>query len=348
MRHPSHDDLTLLRKLQTLTFVPELTAEDRQAAVALLDDAIVNERFASDLVSLTVDTDQEDQSRDFAARDLLRVTPSRHRRTWFVPTVLAVAAVFVLAVSFAAVLWVIDSEPVTAIESIAQVVETLPQDQFGDATLVRSVAEERLTGISSPDAEVMFIDAVTATERFDASGLVERTEVHGEPRLLNPDDSPFLDLIRDDVSVGESKTVVYSFLDSEEALFLTESPDALGRVMRSQYERWANPEIPFQAYALDRITSMYITTFPTPPERAAMLTFIGSIEGLTQVASDNGVSVSYAYLGDQGAERRQLDFDSDGWLTGVTLTFVDGIAIAGVPPGTESTIRMTPPEVLDD
>ncbi len=341
---PPNEPIDMLKRLQELAIDAEPTTEDRDAALVALSDAIADEQMAFRLRSLVQSGAPSMQRADAAAHLQAAIgVPTARRRG--LRSVAAIAAALVLVVGTVAIVSTLRPTPVTALGSIAEATSVLPANEFGNATIERRTFDERLVVPVVDDTPIPVIHPVNRVDRIDARGRVERTETSREPMLLNPQDSPFLDAVRAELSPGTTTVMVFDTPLTDEAAILTDTPEELGIRMRSEYDRWGDPATPYEAFALERITNIYLNTLPTPQQRAAILEFLNSLPELTQVTLPDGAAVHLRYDGLAGSERRDLKFDDTGWLTSSALTLIDGNDIDRIPPKTKATIRLLKPEV---
>lgn len=345
MSFPQNEQVDMLKHLKRLTESTVPTDVQVAAGLAALDDAIRNEQFAADLRSLVAVTDDVATAVSLTRlNDVVALDRDHPRRLRWLG---AVAAVFVLAVSIAALSLMLGSQPVTALGSIVEAVEILPPDAFGGAYTQRDFGEDRLVVSVFDETPVPVIQPVAITERVDADGNIEITETYGDPILLNPQDGPYLDKVRDELTAGETITTVGAPPDGDNAQILTDSSDDLTRRMRGQYERFGDPSVPYEAYVMDQITSIYLATVPTPTQRAAMISLIDNLPAITQTSTSGGAVAEFEYVGAIGKELLEMRFDNTGWLTGSSLTLIDGSTIDRIPPGTRSSIRLVQPQPFD-
>jgi len=335
-------NIDMLKQLQRLVEQGGPPEAHRVSAIASLDDAINDELFTRRLRTLTIAPDAGD-SAAAAAGQLTDAIARERIRTRRLHIVAAAAAVFVVTVSLAAVSLFVRTQPVTALGSIADVVATLSPDEFGDTQLIRHTREERLIVSVFDETAIPALQPVTRLDRIDTDGRIGRTETLGEPRLLNPQDAPFLDDVRGELAAGTTITTIFEAPGSDDALILSDSVKTFSGRMRNQYDRWGDAAVPYEAYAIDRITSIYVATVPTPQQRAAILTFINALPTITQTQNGDGATAAYEYVGADGRELRELRFNSVGWLTKASLTLLDGSEAERTPPSTQSTIRLTAP-----
>ncbi|MEN8042076.1 MAG: hypothetical protein ABFR95_11295, partial [Actinomycetota bacterium] len=226
MRKPL-GDLTILRQLQELTTVPDITIEEHDTALAVLDDAMDMEVFGAEIRTLLIEPDMTDVH--IRRPDFSGDSPPRRRRLRLIRGTMAIAAVLGLAVIFATVTWITRSEPVTALDNIAHAIEPLPPEAFGETQLVWMLHEEGQAGGQMPDGEyVFYFYTRSMTERYDGAGNVERTEVWGEPEFLNPEHERYRDQIREQDNFGEPMTMVFPFPDAEFVRYLTDSAEDFG------------------------------------------------------------------------------------------------------------------------
>ncbi len=346
MSSRDYQQVEMLRQLKQLALGGEPPGAHRVAASASLDEAIKDEAFAKDLRSLTITPTP--RGREVSASERLNEAMGKeHVRGRRFRMVAAVAAVFAVAVSLTAVSLFMRAQPVTALGSIAEAVAVLPADEFADTQLERHTQEERLVVSAIDETPIPAVQPVTRVDRIDTDGRIERTETFGEPRLLNPQDAPHLDRVRTELAAGTTVTNVFDAPRSDETMILADSAETLSNAMRNQYDRWGDPTVPYQAYTLDRITSIYLTTVPTPQQRAAILTSLDAIPSLAQTEPNGGATVTYQHVGAAGRELRELHFDNDGWLTEASLTLIDGSDTDRIPPGTRTRIRLAAPSPVD-
>jgi len=343
MKPPPNRATDMLKRLQELVIDAEPTKEDREDALSALNDAVANEQLAVGFRSLVQSGSPSTERTDAAAhlRAAMSVSAGRGRR---VRPLTAIAAALILTVGTVVVVSTLRPTPVTALGAIAEATSVLPADEFGDATVERRTFDQRLVVPIIEDTPIPVIHPVDRIDRIDAQGRIERTEISLEPILLNPQDSPFLETVRAELNPGTATVVVFDTPVTDEAGILTDSPDELAIRMRSEYDRWGDPATPFEAFALERITNIYLNTLPTPQQRAAIVEFLNSLPELAQVALPDGAAVHVRYDGPVGSERRDLTFDDTGWLTSSGLTLIDGSAIDRIPPGTRSSIRLFRPK----
>ena len=344
MKPPANEPIDMLKRLQELAIDAEPTTEDRDAALAALRGAIADEQLAMGLRSL-VQSGSPSTERTGAAAHLRAAMNVSERRRRRIRPLTAIAAALILTVGTVAIVSTLRPTPVTALGTIAEATSVLPANEFGNATIERHTFDERLVVPVFDDTPVPVIHPVDRIDRIDAQGRIERTETSRDPVLLNPQDFAFLDVVRAELNPGTTTVVVFDTPDIDEAAILTDSPDELAIRMRSEYDRWGDPATPFEAFALERITNLYLNTLPTPQQRAAILEFLNSLSELTQVALPDGAAVYIIYNGPVGQERRDLTFDDTGWLTSSALTLIDGSDIDRIPPNTKAAISLVKPEV---
>jgi hypothetical protein len=344
MRLPPNEPTDMLKRLQELAIDAEPTHEDREAAFAAITDAVADEQLAVGFRSLVQSGSPSKERTDAAAhlRAAMSVSAGRRRR---VRPLTAIAAALILAVGTVSIVWTLRPTPVTALGSIAEATSVLPADEFGDAMVERRTSDKRLVVPVVDDTPIPVLHPVDRIDRIDAQGRIERTETSREPILLNPQDSPFFDTVRAELNPGTTTVVVFDTPVTDEAAILTDSPEDLGVRLRSEYDSWGDPATPFAAFALERITNIYLNTLPTPQQRAAILEFLDSLPELTQVTLPDGAAVHLRYDGLAGSERRDLTFDDTGWLTSSALTLIDGSDIDRIPPSTKAAISLVKPEV---
>lgn len=320
-------------RLHRLVDTPPGPGPAREQAAAALREAISHEVMRRDVQSLI------EEPAPTQRPDLPWLDHRPHAVRRWLPSLGAAAAIAAVVLTVT----LVGNEP-SALGALATTVRTLQPSALGEVTIERVTLEERLIVTEVGTLTVPYTESVEITERIDTDNAVERTTVVTSVTVLNDEDTEVTDRLLDESRRTTEGTVVY-VLESDSTDYLTDSPDEFLATAQVRYTQNADPSVPFVSFLLDEIVSLYRTTTPTPPQRAAILEGLSRINGdIDETANPNDtVTVTYTNDESQGTVIRSLTFGRDGWLEEVTTTFADGTQAARVRPETTSVVMFLRP-----
>lgn len=305
------------------------------AARAALRDHIENTALRNDLAALVADVPEPAglDRRRFASR----------RRRWRLPVALAAAVLIVIALAATMVVTLLRPSPATALLSLAEIVETLPSDEFQDAAVQR-VSHAEVIRIEPRDIHDPARGLAVMSVQQDE---IREVSITGQLRLSTTvRDVSFLTPVTDEKAtelgarIGVGTTTVETFeapVDlGVDASLITEDAEKLSTSLRDQVARFGRSDVPDSVEILMEIRDLHSAMLLTPLQRAAVLRVIADLDGLQFAETVDGeVDVTAEYASDDGRHLYVLRFDGEGWLIGETLINFDGI------PGTEITAAVT-------
>lgn len=343
-------DLEWLRTMTEPVDMPPSTVE--RMRVSLLDH-IANAQLRIDLMSLVKHQEPTRLETARMHRHLSAHLEKRPSRGVVRKAAVGLAAVVaVITVVFVAATMV-RTDPAEAVRNVAEVVSTIPDEQFTGVAIERRLDQTVLVvepvDLDDPaSVEVAFLLPITEIRRTAPDGSFQKEEAIGDPVFFAPIDQASASAIRQRYDVGQTRTSTFPPSDPpDEQALLTDDPALLARRIDGRITRFGPPEIPRAVQVVSMVASIYQATLPTASERAALLEVLASTLGLEYPtpSQPDTVEVAVDYSYEDGAPvRLVIVFDQDGWLIEETESLFDGIPHLNVPPGTPAFDRIfTPP-----
>ncbi|MEN8040683.1 MAG: hypothetical protein ABFR95_04180 [Actinomycetota bacterium] len=262
-----------------------------------------------------------------AGQTVGRGRAGRLPRRWITGTAAAIAAA---VVAFAII--VLPAEQVTALGTLAEVVETLPNDAFAGAAIERHTTSRWVDSapidVTDPDSEkAVFRVATEETRRTSTDDMIQvETHILGVEFLtdLTAEDEATIEEL---VGAGTVDTYTYPIDEDHQQRRqkLSDDPVTLEESIRRDIERWGNLDVPDDIEVFEAIIDIHRVYVLTPAERAATLHVLADLPELTSTADGTSVHVLADYETSLGREQRTATFDNEGWLTAETHTYHDGI-----------------------
>lgn len=328
-----YEPVEMRKELQQLAVDAEPPEAHRTAALASLDKVISSESPSD-------------------APALAPVMPigKKRRRTW----ILRVSAVAAVAAALFAVV-VLPAEEVTSLENFARAIEPISNESLTGAVVERHALFRHINAVPfdiddplSEDTVVFLTEERTRRISDDGTWQVEERLVDIEFIMDVPPEAERA--IEEDLHLGVTQTWTYP--PDEDMIKarnkVSDDPETLERNIRSEIERWPNPDIPDSVEVFREVVGLHVSYILTPTERAATLRVLNGIPELITTTDGTTVTVQAEYEDLNGRETETATFDRDGWLIATSYFFHDGIAELIDEPVMASVSTFEPPVLIYD